>query len=172
MDSPALFRISPAYRSDQLLGRTGASKASKQATQDKIPFIYLPRAKQACHATRPGNACAEEFGYPYCDLKRHRLKNRAARFGQREIDSPASSVLPLFNAALVSFSGISRPYQSAGAGVTVQFSSRLMTECGPLLKTTNYNSLIDKFLDSLLAAGGHELTPELDDLDVQTVRDD
>ena len=68
MDTPALSGLARRIVQDQLLDAQVASKASKQASQDKIPFItYLVQHKLA-NARDLAMLCAEEFGYPYLDL--------------------------------------------------------------------------------------------------------
>ena len=68
MDTPALSGLARRIVQDKLLDAQAAGKASKQATQDKIPFItYLVQNKLA-NARDLAMLCAEEFGYPYCDL--------------------------------------------------------------------------------------------------------
>ena len=68
MDTPALSGLARRIVQDQLLDATVASNASKQATQDKIPFItYLVQSKLA-DARDLAMVCAEEFGYPFFDL--------------------------------------------------------------------------------------------------------
>tara|TARA_R110002020_G_scaffold352231_1_gene565351 strand:+ start:2286 stop:3992 length:1707 start_codon:yes stop_codon:yes gene_type:complete len=169
MDTPALSGLARRIVQDQLLDAQAASKASKQATQDKIPFItYLVQNKLA-NARDLAMLCAEEFGYPYCDLNAIDKELQPQDLVSEKLIRQ-HSVLPLFKRGSRLFLGISDPTNQQALS-DVQFSTGLMTDA-VIVEDDKLHTLIDKFLDSPTGGLGDMTDAELDDLDVQTVRDD
>lgn len=169
MDTPALSGLARRIVQDQLLDAQVASKASKQATQDKIPFItYLVQNKLA-NARDLAMLCAEEFGYPYCDLSAIDKELQPRDLVSEKLIRQ-HSVLPLFKRGSRLFLGISDPTNQQALS-DIQFSTGLMTDA-VIVEDDKLHTLIDKFLDSPTGGLGDMSDADLDDLDVQTVRDD
>lgn len=169
MDTPALSGLARRIVQDQLLDAQVASKASKQASQDKIPLItYLVQNKLA-NARDLAMLCAEEFGYPYCDLAAIDKESQPQDLVSEKLIRQ-HSVIPLFKRGSRLFLGISDPTNQQALS-DVQFSTGLMTDA-VIVEDDKLHTLIEKFLDSPTGGLGDMSDADLDDLDVQSVRDD
>ena len=169
MDTPALSGLARRIVQDQLLDAQVASKASKQASQDKIPFItYLVQHKLA-NARDLAMLCAEEFGYPYLDLAAVD-KDTQPRDLVSEKLIRQHSALPLFKRGTRLFLAISDPTNQQALS-DVQFNTGLMTDA-VIVEDDKLQAAIEKFLDSASAGFGDMGDDALDDLDVQAVKDD
>ncbi|MEH6498031.1 MAG: type IV-A pilus assembly ATPase PilB [Pseudoalteromonas distincta] len=169
MDTPALSGLARRIVQDQLLDAQVAGKASKQASQDKIPFItYLVQNKLAS-ARDLAMLCAEEFGYPYCDLSAIDKESQPQDLVSEKLIRQ-HSVLPLFKRGSRLFLGISDPTNQQALS-DVQFSTGLMTDA-VIVEDDKLHTMIEKFLESPTGGLGDMSDGELDDLDIQSVKED
>lgn len=169
MDTPALSGLARRIVQDQLLDAQVASKASKQATQEKIPFItYLVQHKLA-NAKDLAMLCAEEFGYPYCDLTSIDGEAQPRDLVSEKLIRQ-HCVLPLFKRGSRLFLGLSDPTNQQALS-DIQFNTGLMTDA-VIVEDDKLQAAIEKFLDSPTGGLGDMADADLDDLDVQSVTDD
>ncbi|HDZ56649.1 MAG TPA: type IV-A pilus assembly ATPase PilB [Pseudomonas xinjiangensis] len=169
MDTPALSGLARRIVQDQLLDVQVASKASKQASQDKIPLItYLVQNKLA-NARDLAMVCSEEFGYPYYDLaaldKDHQPQDLVSEKLIRQ-----HNVMPLFKRGSRLFLAVSDPTNQQALS-DIQFNTGLMTDA-VMVEDDKLHAAIDKYLDSPTGGLGDMDDSDLDDLDVQAVSDD
>lgn len=171
MDTPALSGLARRIVQEELLDAQVAGKASKQASQDRIPFItYLVQNKLA-KARDLALVCAEEFGYPYLDLA------ALDRDSQPEVNLVSEklirqhSVLPLYKRGNRLFLALSDPTNQQALS-DIQFNTGLMTDA-VIVEDDKLRVAIDKYLDSAASAGFGDMdNVELDGLEVEAVVDD
>lgn len=169
MEAPALSGLARRIVQDNLLDVQAAGKASKQATQDKIPLItYLVQNKLA-NARDLAMVCAEEFGYPFVDLasidKEHQPQDLVSEKLIRQ-----HNVLPLFKRGSRLFLALSDPTNQQALS-DIQFSTGLMTDA-VMVEDDKLHAAIEKFLDSPTGGLGDMGDSDLDELDIQSVDED
>ncbi len=165
MEAPALSGLARRIVQDNLLDAQAAGKASKQATQEKIPLItYLVQNKLA-NARDLAMVCAEEFGYPYVDLaaidKEHQPQDLVSEKLIRQ-----HTVLPLFKRGSRLFLALSDPTNQQALS-DIQFSTGLMTDA-VMVEDDKLHAAIEKFLDSPTGGLGDMGDADLDELDIQS----
>src|SRR5690606_32312835 len=168
--TPALSGLARRIVQEELLDAQTAGRASKQASQDKIPLItYLVQNKLA-KARDLALVCAEEFGYPFFDL--------AALDRDRQPEGNLVSeklirqhcVLPLYKRGYRLFLAISGPTnQRALSGI--QFNAGLMTDA-VIVGDDRRRAAIDKYLDSADTGFGDMDDSDLDGREGEAVVDD
>ncbi|QIB49600.1 type IV-A pilus assembly ATPase PilB [Pseudomonas sp. OIL-1] len=169
MDTPALSGLARRIVQDQLLDATVASKASKQATLDKIPLItYLVQNKLASSRDL-AMACADEFGYPFFELgsldKDHQPQELVSEKLIRQ-----HCVLPLYKRGSRLFLAISDPTNQQALS-DIQFNTGLMTDA-VMVEDDKLHAAIDKYLESPTGGLGNMDDSSLDDLEVESVNED
>ncbi len=169
MEAPALSGLARRIVQDNLLDVQAAGKASKQATQDKIPLItYLVQNKLA-NARDLAMVCAEEFGYPFVDLasidREHQPQDLVSEKLIRQ-----HNVLPLFKRGSRLFLALSDPTNQQALS-DIQFSTGLMTDA-VMVEDDKLHAAIEKFLDSPTGGLGDMNDSDLDELDIQSVDED
>ena len=170
MDTPALSGLARRIVQEELLDAQAAGKASQQASQDKIPLItYLVQNKLA-KARDLAMVCAEEFGYPYLDL------TALDRDSQPEVSLVSEKlirqhcVMPLYKRGSRLYLALSDPTNQQALS-DIQFNTGLMTDA-VIVEDDKLHGAIDKYLDSPTGGLGDIGDAELDELDVQAVKDD
>ncbi|MEH6389720.1 MAG: type IV-A pilus assembly ATPase PilB [Pseudomonas profundi] len=169
MDTPALSGLARRIVQDQLLDATVASKASKQATLDKIPLItYLVQNKLASSRDL-AMACADEFGYPFFDLgsldKDHQPQELVSEKLIRQ-----HCVLPLYKRGSRLFLAMSDPTNQQALS-DIQFNTGLMTDA-VMVEDDKLHAAIDKYLESPTGGLGNMDDSGLDDLEVESVNEE
>ena len=169
MDTPALSGLARRIVQDQLLDATVASNASKQATQDKIPFItYLVQSKLA-DARDLAMVCAEEFGYPFFDLAALDKDQQPQDLVSEKLIRQ-HNVMPLLKRGSRLYLAISDPTNQQALS-DIQFNTGLITDA-VIVEDDKLHTSIEKYLDSPTGGLGDMADADLDDLDVQSVTDD
>ena len=142
MDTPVLSGLARRIVQEELLDAQVAAKASKQASQDKIPFItYLVQNKLA-RARDLAMVCAEEFGYPYLDL------TALDRESQPDVNLVSEKlirqhgVLPLYKRGNRLFLALSDPTNQQALS-DIQFNTGLMTDA-VIVEDDKLRTTIDK----------------------------
>ncbi len=169
MEAPALSGLARRIVQDNLLDLQAAGKASRQATQDKIPLItYLVQNKLA-DARDLAMVCAEEFGYPFVDLasidKEHQPQDLVSEKLIRQ-----HNVLPLFKRGSRLFLALSDPTNQQALS-DIQFSTGLMTDA-VMVEDDKLHAAIERFLDSPTGGLGDMGDADLDELDIQSGEDE
>ena len=169
MDTPALSGLARRIVQDQLLDATVASKASKQATLDKIPLITYLVQKKLANARDLAMACADEFGYPFYDLgsldKEHQPQDLVSEKLIRQ-----HCVLPLYKRGSRLFLAMSDPTNQQALS-DIQFNTGLMTDA-VMVEDDKLQVAIEKYLESPTGGLGNMDDSGLDDLEVESVTDD
>ena len=170
MDTPVLSGLARRIVQEELLDAQTAGKASKQASQDKIPFItYLVQNKLA-KARDLAMVCAEEFGYPYLDL------TALDRDSQPDVNLVSEKlirqhgVLPLYKRGSRLFLALSDPTNQQALS-DIQFNTGLMTDA-VIVEDDKLRNTIDKYLDSAGSGFDDMGDADLDGLEVEAVVDD
>lgn len=170
METPALSGLARRIVQDNLLEAGAAAKASKQASTDRIPLItYLVQHKLA-NARDLAMLCAEEFGYPFYDLSSVDKESQPEQGLVSEKLIRQHNVMPLFKRGNRLFIALSDPTNQQALS-DIQFNTGLMTDA-VVVEDDKLHTAIDKYLDSPAGGLGDMTDDELDDLDVQSVRDD
>ncbi|SDU19897.1 type IV-A pilus assembly ATPase PilB [Halopseudomonas salegens] len=170
METPALSGLARRIVQDELLDAAAAAKASKQASQDRIPFItYLVQHKLA-NSRDLAMLCAEEFGYPFYDLSAIDTESLPEQTLVSEKLIRQHNVMPLYKRGNRLFIALSDPTNQQALS-DIQFNTGLMTDA-VIVEDDKLHTAIDKYLDSPTGGLGDMTDQELDDLDVQTVRED
>ena len=169
METPALSGLARRIVQEGLIEAEVAAKACQQANQDKIPLITHLVQKKLADAKSLAMTCAEEFGYPYFDLgaldKEAQPKELVSEKLVRQ-----HNVLPLFKRGSRLYLGISDPTNQQALS-DVQFHTGLMTDA-VIVEDDKLLNAIEKYLDSPTGGLGDMGDADLDDLDVQAVKDD
>src|SRR5690554_5430956 len=171
MDTPVLSGLARRIVQEELLDVQTAGRASKQASQDKIPLItYLVQNKLA-KARDLALVCAEEFGYPFLDL------SAMDRDSQPDVGLVSEklirqhSVLPLYRRGNRLFLALSDPTNQQALS-DIQFNTGLMTDA-VVVEDDKLRTAIEKYLDSATTASFGDMGDvELDGLEVEAVVDD
>src|SRR5690606_24146602 len=170
MDTPVLSGIARRIVQEELLDPQVAAKASRQASQDKIPFItYLVQNKLA-KARDLAMVCAEEFGYPFLDL------NALDRDHQPEVNLVSDKlirqhcVLPLYKRGNRLFLALSDPTNQQALS-DIQFNTGLMTDA-VIVEDDKLRATIDKYLDSANSGFDDMADADLDGIEVEAVTDE
>ncbi|MCK9505336.1 MAG: type IV-A pilus assembly ATPase PilB [Porticoccaceae bacterium] len=170
METPALSGLARRIVQEELLDVQVAGKASKQASQDKIPFITYLVEKKLAKARDLAMVCAEEFGYPYLDL------SALDRDSQPEVNLVSEklirqhSVLPLYKRGNRLFLAISDPTNQQALS-DIQFNTGLMTDA-VIVEDDKLRTAIDKYLDSANSGLDDMADADLDGLEVEAVTED
>ncbi|WP_150303141.1 type IV-A pilus assembly ATPase PilB [Pseudomonas saliphila] len=169
MDTPALSGLARRIVQDQLLDATVASKATKQATLDKIPLITYLVQKKLASARDLAMVCADEFGYPFFDLgaldKDHQPQDLVSEKLIRQ-----HNVLPLYKRGSRLFLAISDPTNQQALS-DIQFNTGLMTDA-VMVEDDKLQAAIEKYLESPTGGLGDMSDSGLDDLEVESVNED
>lgn len=170
MDTPVLSGLARRIVQEELLDAQVAGKASRQASQDKIPFItYLVQNKLA-KARDLAMVCAEEFGYPYLDLAALDRESQPEPELVSEKLIRQHCVLPLFKRGNRLFLALSDPTNQQALS-DIQFNTGLMTDA-VIVEDDKLRTAIDKYLDSAGGGLGEMADADLDGLEVEAVTDD
>ncbi|RHW22948.1 type IV-A pilus assembly ATPase PilB [Pseudomonas jilinensis] len=170
METPVLSGLARRIVQVELLDPQVASKASKQAHQDKIPLItYLVQNKLA-NPRDLAMVCAEEFGYPYFDLVSLDKESQPPQDLVSEKLVRQHNVLPLFKRGSRLYLALSDPTNQQALS-DIQFHTGLMTDA-VIVEDDKLHSAIDKYLDSPTGGLGDMSDADLDNLDVQTSKDE
>ena len=167
METPVLSGLARRIVQVELLDPQVASKASKQAHQDKIPLItYLVQNKLA-NPRDLAMVCAEEFGYPYFDLVSLDKESQPPQDLVSEKLVRQHNVLPLFKRGSRLYLALSDPTNQQALS-DIQFHTGLMTDA-VIVEDDKLHSAIDKYLDSPTGGLGDMSDADLDNLDVVVV---
>ncbi len=170
METPVLSGLARRIVQVELLDPQVASKASKQAHQDKIPLItYLVQNKLA-NPRDLAMVCAEEFGYPYFDLVSLDKESQPPQDLVSEKLVRQHNVLPLFKRGSRLYLALSDPTNQQALS-DIQFHTGLMTDA-VIVEDDKLHSAIDKYLDSPTGGLGDMSDADLDNLDVQVGKDE
>ncbi|AQZ94790.1 type IV-A pilus assembly ATPase PilB [Halopseudomonas phragmitis] len=170
METPVLSGLARRIVQVELLDPQVASKASKQAHQDKIPLItYLVQNKLA-NPRDLAMVCAEEFGYPYFDLVSLDKESQPPQDLVSEKLVRQHNVLPLFKRGSRLYLALSDPTNQQALS-DIQFHTGLMTDA-VIVEDDKLHSAIDKYLDSPTGGLGDMSDADLDNLDVQAGKDE
>ncbi len=170
MDTPVLSGLARRIVQEELLDAQVAGKASRQASQDKIPFItYLVQNKLA-KARDLAMVCAEEFGYPYLDLAALDRESQPEPELVSEKLIRQHCVLPLYKRGNRLFLALSDPTNQQALS-DIQFNTGLMTDA-VIVEDDKLRTAIDKYLDSAGGGLGEMADADLDGLEVEAVTDD
>lgn len=170
MDTPVLSGLARRIVQEELLDAQVAGKASRQASQDKIPFItYLVQNKLA-KARDLAMVCAEEFGYPYLDLAALDRDSQPEPELVSEKLIRQHCVLPLYKRGNRLFLALSDPTNQQALS-DIQFNTGLMTDA-VIVEDDKLRTAIDKYLDSAGGGLGEMADADLDGLEVEAVTDD
>ncbi|PAU87566.1 type IV-A pilus assembly ATPase PilB [Pseudomonas sp. WN033] len=170
METPVLSGLARRIVQVELLDPQVASKASKQAHQDKIPLItYLVQNKLA-NPRDLAMVCAEEFGYPYFDLVSLDKESQPPQDLVSEKLVRQHNVLPLFKRGSRLYLALSDPTNQQALS-DIQFHTGLMTDA-VIVEDDKLHSAIDKYLDSPTGGLGDMSDADLDNLDVQSGKDE
>lgn len=165
METPVLSGLARRIVQVELLDPQVASKASKQAHQDKIPLItYLVQNKLA-NPRDLAMVCAEEFGYPYFDLLSLDKESQPPQDLVSEKLVRQHNVLPLFKRGSRLYLALSDPTNQQALS-DIQFHTGLMTDA-VIVEDDKLHSAIDKYLDSPNAGLDEIADADLEHLDVQ-----
>jgi len=170
MDTPVLSGLARRIVQEELLDAQVAGKASRQASQDKIPFItYLVQHKLA-KARDLAMVCAEEFGYPYLDLTALDRDSQPEPNLVSEKLIRQHCVLPLYKRGNRLFLALSDPTNQQALS-DIQFNTGLMTDA-VIVEDDKLRTAIDKYLDSAGSGLGEMADADLDGLEVEAVTED
>ena len=170
MDTPVLSGLARRIVQEELLDAQVAGKASRQASQDKIPFItYLVQNKLA-KARDLAMVCAEEFGYPYLDLAALDRESQPEPELVSEKLIRQHCVLPLYKRGNRLFLALSDPTNQQALS-DIQFNTGLMTDA-VIVEDDKLRTAIDKYLDSAGGGLGEMADADLDGLEVEAVTED
>ena len=169
METPALSGLARRIVQEGILTADTASKASQQATQDKIPLITHLVQRKLADAKSLAMVCAEEFGYPFFDLTALDKEAQPKELVSEKLVRQ-HNVMPLFKRGSRLYLAISDPTNQQALS-DVQFHTGLMTDA-VIVEDDKLLSAIEKYLDSPTGGLGDIGDADLDDLDVQTVKDD
>jgi len=170
MDTPVLSGLARRIVQEELLDAQAAGKASRQASQDKIPFItYLVQHKLA-KARDLAMVCAEEFGYPYLDLTALDRDSQPEPNLVSEKLIRQHCVLPLYKRGNRLFLALSDPTNQQALS-DIQFNTGLMTDA-VIVEDDKLRTAIDKYLDSAGSGLGEMADADLDGLEVEAVTED
>src|SRR5690606_3957813 len=170
MDTPVLSGLARRIVQEELLDVQTAGRASKQASQDKIPLItYLVQNKLA-KARDLALVCAEEFGYPFFDLAALDRDSQPEGNLVSEKLIRQHCVLPLYKRGNRLFLGISDPTNQQALS-DIQFNTGLMTDA-VIVEDDKLRAAIDKYLDSADTRFGDMVDSDRDGLELEAVVDD
>ena len=170
MEAPVLSGLARRIVQEELLDAQVAGKASRQASQDKIPFItYLVQNKLA-KARDLAMVCAEEFGYPYLDLAALDRESQPEPELVSEKLIRQHCVLPLYKRGNRLFLALSDPTNQQALS-DIQFNTGLMTDA-VIVEDDKLRTAIDKYLDSAGGGLGEMADADLDGLEVEAVTED
>jgi|TARA_R110000868_G_scaffold411559_1_gene705290 type IV pilus assembly protein PilB len=169
IEIPALSGLARRIVSDQILDAQTAGKATKQCAIDKIPLItYLVQHKLA-DARSLAMVSAEEFGYPYFDLSVLDKESQPQDLVSEKLIRQ-HNVMPLFKRGSRLYLATSDPTNQQALS-DIQFNTGLMTDA-VIVEDDKLHSAIEKFLDSPTGGLGDMADADLDDLDIQSVKED
>ena len=126
METPALSGLARRIVQEGILTAETASKASQQATQDKIPFITHLVQRKLADAKSLAMVCADEFGYPYFDLSALDKEAQPKELVSEKLVRQ-HNVMPLFKRGSRLYLAISDPTNQQALS-DVQFHTGLMTD--------------------------------------------
>lgn len=169
METPALSGLARRIVQEGILTAETASKASQQATQDKIPFITHLVQRKLADAKSLAMVCADEFGYPFFDLAALDKEAQPKELVSEKLVRQ-HNVMPLFKRGSRLYLAISDPTNQQALS-DIQFNTGLMTDA-VIVEDDKLHGAIDKYLDSPTGGLGDIGDAELDELDVQSVKDD
>lgn len=169
METPALSGLARRIVQEGLIQADVAAKACQQASQDKIPLITHLVQKKLADARSLAMTCAEEFGYPYFDLSALDKEAQPKELVSEKLVRQ-HNVLPLFKRGSRLYLAISDPTNQQALS-DVQFHTGLMTDA-VIVEDDKLLSAIEKYLDSPTGGLGDIGDADLDELDVQSVKDE
>ncbi|MCC4260144.1 type IV-A pilus assembly ATPase PilB [Pseudomonas aestusnigri] len=169
METPALSGLARRIVQEGLIQADVAAKACQQASQDKIPLITHLVQKKLADARSLAMTCAEEFGYPYFDLSALDKEAQPKELVSEKLVRQ-HNVMPLFKRGSRLYLAISDPTNQQALS-DVQFHTGLMTDA-VIVEDDKLLSAIEKYLDSPTGGLGDIGDADLDELDVQTVKDE
>src|SRR5690606_39937035 len=151
--TPALSGLARRSVQEELLDVQTAGRASKQASQDKIPLItYLVQNKLA-KARDLALVCAEEFGYPFFDLAALDRDSQPEGNLVSEKLIRQHCVLPLYKRGNRLFLAISDPTNQQALS-DIEFNTALMTDA-VIVEDDKLRAAIDTYLGSAERGFGH-----------------
>lgn len=169
METPALSGLARRIVQEGLIQADVAAKACQQASQDKIPLITHLVQKKLADARSLAMTCAEEFGYPYFDLSALDKEAQPKELVSEKLVRQ-HNVMPLFKRGSRLYLAISDPTNQQALS-DVQFHTGLMTDA-VIVEDDKLLSAIEKYLDSPTGGLGDIGDADLDELDVQSVKDE
>tara|TARA_R110001606_G_scaffold222699_1_gene370667 strand:+ start:9599 stop:11302 length:1704 start_codon:yes stop_codon:yes gene_type:complete len=169
MDTPALSGLARRIVQEELLDAQTASKASQQATQDRIPFITYLVQKKLASSDKLAMVCAEEFGYPYFDISAIDKDLQPKELVSEKLIRQ-HNVLPLFKRGSRLYLAISDPTNQQ-ALTDIQFNTGLTTDA-VIVEDDKLHAAIEKYLDGPTGGLSDMADSDLDDLDIQAVTED
>ncbi|MAC99780.1 MULTISPECIES: type IV-A pilus assembly ATPase PilB [Pseudomonas] len=169
METPVLSGLARRIVQEGILSSEAASKASQQAAQDKIPFITHLVQRKLADAKSLAMVCADEFGYPYFDLAALEKEAQPSELVSEKLIRQ-HNVMPLFKRGSRLYLALSDPTNQQALS-DIQFNTGLMTDA-VIVEDDKLHNAIEKYLDNPTGGLGDITDNDLDELDVQAVKDD
>ena len=169
MDTPALSGMAQRLVAANILDHDTAAKASKQSSQDQVPLITHLVQNKLAKAGELAMLSAEEFGYPYFDLASLDKESQPKELVSEKLIRQ-HNVLPLFRRSNRLYLAMSDPTNQQALS-DIQFNTGLATDA-IIVEDDKLHIAIEKYLDSPTGGLGDIGDAELDELDVQSVKDE